>query len=225
MVYLLHLHLMCIGEASLSTVEEEGGAEILDLNREPEVEVALKKKGGPRSHKRDKEKEEEGVVAGGNGQEQVHELEIDFLGGIKNMNDKRKKKKKRKRNGETRPTLLWEIWEEELGRWVEQNINIDVDLDNQNEVIAETVEPPSNLIMPLLRYQKEWLAWALKQEESAARGGILADEMGMGKTVQAIALVLAKRELTCAIGGVHGVSPCPSSSTALPEIKGTDGEQ
>ena len=59
-----------------------------------------------------------------------------------------------------------------------------------NDVLDETAERPPSLIMPLLRYQKEWLAWALKQEESAARGGILADEMGMGKTAQAIALVM-----------------------------------
>jgi len=58
--------------------------------------------------------------------------------------------------------------------------------------MSETAEAPSDLTMPLLRYQKEWLAWGLKQESSVSKGGILADEMGMGKTVQAIALVLAK---------------------------------
>ncbi|KAF2284940.1 hypothetical protein GH714_032721 [Hevea brasiliensis] len=56
----------------------------------------------------------------------------------------------------------------------------DVDLDHQHGIVNETAEPPSELIMPLLRYQKEWLAWALKQEESETKGGILADEMGMG---------------------------------------------
>ncbi|KAI3673004.1 hypothetical protein L6452_39111 [Arctium lappa] len=45
-----------------------------------------------------------------------------------------------------------------------------IDLDNLNEVVVETVDAPSDLIMPLLRYQKEWLSWALKQEESASRG-------------------------------------------------------
>ncbi|KAI3440743.1 RING-type domain-containing protein [Psidium guajava] len=64
-----------------------------------------------------------------------------------------------------------------------------------NDVVIETVEASSDLIVELLRYQKEWLAWALKQGESPTKGGILADEMGMGKTLQGIALVLAKREI------------------------------
>ncbi|KAL1831996.1 hypothetical protein ACET3Z_001647 [Daucus carota] len=74
--------------------------------------------------------------------------------------------------------------------------------------------------MPLLRYQKEWLAWALKQEESAAWGWILANQMGMGKTAQAIALVLAKQELQGAGDGAFPL-PLPSSSFGLPKAKAT----
>jgi hypothetical protein len=33
-------------------------------------------------------------------------------------------------------------------------------------------------------YFQEWLAWAIDQENGSVRGGILADEMGMGKTIQ-----------------------------------------
>ena len=87
-----------------------------------------------------------------------------------------------------------------------------------NDVLAETAEPPPSLIMPLLRYQKEWLAWALKQEEFAARAGILADEMGMGKTAQAIALVMAKKELE---GAGDGAFSQTSSSSGLPKVKAT----
>jgi DNA repair protein RAD16 len=43
------------------------------------------------------------------------------------------------------------------------------------------VEPCAELLMPLLPYQKEGLAWMLSQEQSTTRGGILADEMGMGE--------------------------------------------
>lgn len=57
-------------------------------------------------------------------------------------------------------------------------------------------EPPKELLMPLLPYQKEGLGWLLHQErDSGVCGGILADEMGMGKTIQAVALMLANRPL------------------------------
>ncbi|ESQ36413.1 hypothetical protein EUTSA_v10006803mg [Eutrema salsugineum] len=98
-----------------------------------------------------------------------------------------------KRKKKEKVLLLWKIWEGEDQKWIDEHFTEDVDMDQQNSVIAETVEPPSDLVMPLLRYQKEFLAWALKQEQSVA-GGILADEMGMGKTIQAISLVLARRE-------------------------------
>jgi SNF2 family DNA or RNA helicase len=41
----------------------------------------------------------------------------------------------------------------------------------------------------------KWLSLALKQERYVSNGGILADGMGLGETIQATALVLAKREL------------------------------
>jgi len=46
------------------------------------------------------------------------------------------------------------------------------------------MEPPAEMLMSLLPFQKEFLAWAVSQERSEIRGGIPADEMGMGKTIQ-----------------------------------------
>ncbi|KDO26826.1 hypothetical protein SPRG_20587 [Saprolegnia parasitica CBS 223.65] len=55
--------------------------------------------------------------------------------------------------------------------------------------------PVATLTASLLPYQQEGLAWMVNQEASAYRGGILADEMGMGKTVQAIACMLEQIRL------------------------------
>jgi DNA repair protein RAD16 len=141
-------------------------------------------------------------------------VEIDFLG-----LSKKRPYRRRTKNG-SKPILMWNQWEEEHERWIDGNLTKDFDLGLQNEVIIETAEAPTELIMPLLRYQKEWLAWALKQENSTTGGGILADEMGMGKTIQAIALVLARREIHRMCES-NKPSVLPGPSEGVPGIKAT----
>lgn len=63
----------------------------------------------------------------------------------------------------------------------------EIDLDTSvGYNFTRTMEPAAELLMPLLPYQKQFLAWAVEQEQGSVCGGVLADEMGMGKTIQAI---------------------------------------
>ena len=46
--------------------------------------------------------------------------------------------------------------------------------------VLKRLPAPPNIILPLLPYQEEGHGWMLEQEKEHG-GGILADEMGMGK--------------------------------------------
>ncbi|WVR08301.1 hypothetical protein IAU60_005350 [Kwoniella sp. DSM 27419] len=63
---------------------------------------------------------------------------------------------------------------------------------NVQPVKPVTMEAHPSLKLTLLPFQKESLYWMKKQEEGPWKGGMLADEMGMGKTIQTIALLLSE---------------------------------
>uniref|UniRef100_A0ACD5UZU9 Uncharacterized protein n=1 Tax=Avena sativa TaxID=4498 RepID=A0ACD5UZU9_AVESA len=109
--------------------------------------------------------------------------------------------------------LPWKEWEDANAKWLDVRGAAEEKADASTDAVLPTVEPPPEVLLHLLRFQKEWLAWALAQEASVSRGGILADEMGMGKTIQGIALVLTARRLR----PPASASPSPSSlSLGLP---------
>ncbi|KAI8921141.1 SNF2 family N-terminal domain-containing protein, partial [Powellomyces hirtus] len=67
-------------------------------------------------------------------------------------------------------------------------------LEQEMEVIVpHRAEQPKDVMVNLLPFQQEGLHWLMAQEDSRFNGGILADEMGMGKTIQLISLLVSKR--------------------------------
>ncbi|KAG7664624.1 RAD16 [[Candida] subhashii] len=61
------------------------------------------------------------------------------------------------------------------------------------KIKVERAEHPPGMTIRLLPFQLEGLNWLIKQEDGEFQGGILADEMGMGKTIQTIALFMQDR--------------------------------
>lgn len=66
------------------------------------------------------------------------------------------------------------------------------DLEKIPTIEPVQAQPPPGLYLKLLPFQLEGLNWLQKQEVTQFNGGILADEMGMGKTIQTIALLLTE---------------------------------
>ncbi len=58
-------------------------------------------------------------------------------------------------------------------------------------IATALVEQPATINRTLKSFQLEGLGWMMKQEKSQWKGGLLGDEMGMGKTIQAVSLIMS----------------------------------
>ncbi len=58
-------------------------------------------------------------------------------------------------------------------------------------IVPTQAEQPETITRKLKSFQLEGLDWMMKQEKSKWKGGLLGDEMGMGKTIQAVSLIMS----------------------------------
>ena len=65
------------------------------------------------------------------------------------------------------------------------------DLRNISPIKPVGGEQPESITRKLKSFQLEGVDWMRKQEQSVWRGGLLGDEMGMGKTIQAVSLIMS----------------------------------
>ncbi|KAL8634315.1 MAG: hypothetical protein Q9228_008091, partial [Teloschistes exilis] len=59
------------------------------------------------------------------------------------------------------------------------------------KIIPQEAEQPTTITRKLKSFQLQGLDWMMKQEKSQWKGGLLGDEMGMGKTIQAVSLIMS----------------------------------
>lgn len=65
------------------------------------------------------------------------------------------------------------------------------DLDAAPRIKLEPAAQPKSINRKLKSFQLEGLDWMTKMEKTHWKGGLLGDEMGMGKTIQAVSLIMS----------------------------------
>ncbi|KAG4438488.1 hypothetical protein IFR05_006011 [Cadophora sp. M221] len=65
------------------------------------------------------------------------------------------------------------------------------DLEKLPKIGDVTIEQPKNITRELKPFQLQGVAWMMEMEKTEWAGGLLGDEMGMGKTIQAVSLIMS----------------------------------
>jgi DNA repair protein RAD16 len=65
------------------------------------------------------------------------------------------------------------------------------ELRNTPPITPVSAEQPVGISRTLKSFQLEGLNWMMRQEQTQYKGGLLGDEMGMGKTIQAVSLLMS----------------------------------
>ncbi|KAF2824012.1 hypothetical protein CC86DRAFT_355429 [Ophiobolus disseminans] len=65
------------------------------------------------------------------------------------------------------------------------------DLEKVPILETQKAEQPQSISRRLKPFQLEGLSWMVRQEKTHYKGGLLGDEMGMGKTIQAVSLIMS----------------------------------
>ncbi|KAL9090151.1 MAG: hypothetical protein Q9165_005431 [Trypethelium subeluteriae] len=65
------------------------------------------------------------------------------------------------------------------------------ELEKSDKIETKQAKQPECISRKLKSFQLEGLNWMMQQETTNYRGGLLGDEMGMGKTIQAVSLIMS----------------------------------
>ncbi|EPE32852.1 P-loop containing nucleoside triphosphate hydrolase [Glarea lozoyensis ATCC 20868] len=65
------------------------------------------------------------------------------------------------------------------------------ELEDLPKIGDVSIEQPKNINRELKPFQLQGVAWMMAMEKTAWGGGLLGDEMGMGKTIQAVSLIMS----------------------------------
>ncbi|KAI9826519.1 MAG: DNA repair protein rad16 [Phylliscum demangeonii] len=78
-----------------------------------------------------------------------------------------------------------------IERWHPDVATMWEDLEASPVIRGNLIDQPIDISRELKPFQLQGLSWMMQQEQSRWKGGLLGDEMGMGKTIQAVSLIMS----------------------------------